>query len=153
MKHNKKTQQCCFTSLFILLSDQAAGLCAHPEAWDQLLREGALKLLQKLDLLGCPRTLLHSVEVEDTRRLVQVDADGGAHGDVGDLHALAFVPGVVAGAAPAEAPGLLILAEATGAVAVPAPGTLVRHAHDHPSWELHLPVSPEAEDALFAKDL
>lgn len=121
-----------FISLVILLFDQAAGLCAHPETWDQLLPEGALHLLQKLDLPGCSRTPLHGVEVEDARWLVQVDADGGAQGDVGDLHTLAFVPGVVAGAAPAEAPGLFIFSKATRTLAVPPPGALVRHADNHP---------------------
>lgn len=121
------------TSLLILLLDLAAGLCAHPDTWDQLLPEGAFDLLQKLDLLGFARTLLHGVEVQDARRMVQVDADGGAQGDVSDLHALAFVPGVIAGATPTKAPGLFIFSEATGTLAVPPPGSLVRHANDHPS--------------------
>lgn len=101
--------------------------------------------------LGLP--LLHGVEAEEAGGLVEVHADPGGHGNLHDLHTLTLVPGVVTGAAPAETPGLLVLPEAAGAVAVPPSGAFVRHADHDPPGKLHLPVATEAQDAFSAENL
>lgn len=97
--------------------------------------------------------LFHGVKVEKTSRLIKVDTQCGAKGDLQDLHGLAFVPGVVARAAPAETPGLLVLPKAAGPVAVPPGCAFVCYTEHDPASKLHLPVASEAQNPFFAQNL
>lgn len=133
-------------------------LCSQPETWDHFPWEGTLNLVEKFHLFSSCSflsllLLFHSVEVEKTSRLIKVNTQCGAKGDLQDLKGLAFVPGVVARAAPAETPGLLVLSEAAWPVAVPPGRAFVRHAEHDPAGKLHLPVASEAQNPLFAQNL
>lgn len=133
-------------------------LRSQPEAWDHFLWEATLKLVQKLHLFSSSSFLsflhlFHSVEVEKTSRMVKVNPQCGAERHLRDLHGLALVPGIVTWAAPAETPGLLVLPEAAGPIAVPPCRVFVRHSEHHPSGKLHLPVPSEAQNSFFAQNL
>lgn len=133
-------------------------LCPQPHTMYQFLLKGASNLLQKFNLpssrvlLSLPH-LLHSTEIKDAHRLVKINTNSGAHGNLWDLHTLAFVPGVIARAAPDKNPGLFVLSEAAGPVAVPPPCSFVCEANDDPAWKLHLPVGSEAQGAFLAQNL
>lgn len=133
-------------------------LCPHPEPWHHFPIEGAPNLLQRFNLLSsCTLVslfhLLHSIEVKDPSRVIKVHPHYRALRDALYLCVVAVVPGVVAGAAPADAPGLLVFPQAAGSFAVPPCCPLVCGPDHDPSWELHLPVASEAQDAFFAKNL
>lgn len=133
-------------------------LCSQPEAWDHFLWEATLKLVQKRHLFSSSSFLsflhlFHSVEVEKTSGLVKVNPQRGAERRRRDLQGLALVPGIVVWAAPAQTPGLLVLPEAAGPVAVPPCRVFVRHSEHHPSGKLHLPVPSEVQNSFFAQNL
>lgn len=133
-------------------------LCSQPETWDHFLWERTLNLVEKFHLFSSCSLLsllhvFHGVEVEYTGRLVKVNAQRGAKGDLQDFHRLAFVPGTVAGAAPTQTPGLLVLPEAAWPAGVPPGRTFKRHAEHDPAGKLHLPVASEAQNPFFAQNL
>lgn len=133
-------------------------LWSQPETWDHFPWEGTLNLVEKFHLFSSCSFLsllhlFHSVEVENTSRLVKVNTQRGAKGDLQDLHGLAFVPGIVARAAPAETPGLIVLPKATRPIAVPPGRAFVRYTEHHPAGKVHLPVASEAQNPFSAQNL
>lgn len=99
------------------------------------------------------RRFFDGVKVDETGRVVEVHPDGGALGNVPDVCVVAVEPQLVAGAAPPETPGLVVFSQPALSVAPPPPGPLAGDSGDHPSRTLDLPVSSDARDCLFAKDL
>lgn len=74
-------------------------------------------------------------------------------GNPNNLFILAFVPYLVAGAAPLKSPGFLVLSKAAGPFTVPPSCSFKCNSNHDPSRGLYLPVASETQYAFFAKNL
>lgn len=95
---------------------------------------------------------LHQEELDDAGGLVDVDAHGGGQGEI-DVHVLAVVPDLVAGARPADAPGGVVLSEAALPFLALAGSALADQPDHHPAIVVHLPVPAVAQQTLLTQHL
>lgn len=126
----------------ILFPNKAEGTCANPEPGKNLLLHVGFELVNLAHLLLA--LSLHYEELYDASGLVDVDAYGGAGRQL-DIHVLAVVPDLIAGAGPADAPGGGVLPEATGPVLAFPGCALTHYPNHHPAIVVHLPVPSIAQ--------
>ncbi len=139
-----------FTVSLILFPNKAERVCANPEPGEDLLLDAEFELVNQPHLLLA--LSLHQEELDDAGGLVDVDAHSGGQGEL-DVHVLAVVPDLVAGARPAGAPGAAVLPDAAGPV-LGLPGcALTDHPDHHPAIVVHLPVPATAQQILLTQHL
>lgn len=133
----------------LIFSPEAAkGICANPEAGENLLLEVGFELMNQAHLLLA--LSLDRQKLDDAGGMVNVDAHGRPEGEL-HVHVLAVVPDLVAGPRPASSPGLFVLPDAAG---LAFPGGALADQPDHdPAVVIHLPVSPISLQPLLTQDL
>lgn len=138
------------TASLILFPNQAEWICANPEPRENLLLDAGFELVDQPHLLLA--LALHQEELDDAGGLVDVDAHSGGQGEL-DVHVLAVVPHLVAGARPAGAPGVGVLPDAAGPVLALPGRALTDQPDNHPAIVVHLPVPSMAHQTLLTQHL
>lgn len=134
----------------ILFPNKAERICANPEPGENLLLDADFELVNQPHLLLA--LSLHQEELDDAGGLVNVDANGGAMGEL-DVRVLAVGPDLVAGTRPAGAPGAGVLSDAAWSILALPGCTLTDHPYDYPAIVVHLPVPSIAQKTLFTQHL
>lgn len=134
----------------ILFPNEAERTGANPEPGVDLLLDVGLELVNQPHLLL--GLALHQQELDDAGGLVHVDAHPGRLRER-DIHVLAVVPHLEAGARPAGAPGATVLPEAAGPLVAFSGGAFTDQPDHHPAVVVHLPVTTVTQQILLTQHL
>lgn len=119
--------------LLVRFAQDTRRLLPEPETRQHPPFKGALHLLQQPDLPLSLLYFLHCIKTDDTCRLVQVNPDPGALGNVPDFFGAATGPHLVVRPTPPKTPGLIVFSQPAGSVAGPPPCSLIGDSDNHPS--------------------
>lgn len=134
------------------LEDCAGRLNPNPETRKNPLIHGRLNFVQQLSLSFCSFPG-HGIKTYNPCGLVEINSNRRAKRDICYVFLDSIEPDLVLRSWPAETPGLLIFSKATGPRTGPSPCSFICGSNYHPTWELHLPVSPHVPNDLFAHHL